>query len=147
MSAILDLDQIACSGNGVVSDKRVLPALTHLAGSLQQWVLVQIRGEVGGLLYGFPQRRGQQLALGREKLVGVFPSLLVTTFRRRLRLFAFLSLGSCWCGVNICSKCVCVCVRVRACVRARLQVTQCPCVLSAQPKHAQGAVVHFNVMI
>lgn len=52
MSAILDLDQIACSGNGVVSDKWVSPALTHLTGSLQQRVLVQIgnRGWGGGVL-------------------------------------------------------------------------------------------------
>lgn len=32
MSAILDLDQIACSGNEVVSETCVLPALTHLPG-------------------------------------------------------------------------------------------------------------------
>ncbi len=46
MSAILDLDQIACSGNGVVSDKCVLPALTHLAESLQQGVLVHVGGRL-----------------------------------------------------------------------------------------------------
>lgn len=57
MSAILDLDQIACSGNGVVSDKHILPALTHLAGSLQQGILVQIWVQGAGLLCGFPKNR------------------------------------------------------------------------------------------
>lgn len=55
MSAILDLDQIACSGNEVVSDKCVLPVLTHLAESLQQGVLVQIRREF--VVCGFPKDR------------------------------------------------------------------------------------------
>lgn len=36
MSAILDLDQIACAGNEVVSDKRVSPDSTHLALSVLQ---------------------------------------------------------------------------------------------------------------
>lgn len=54
MSAILDLDQIACSGNEVVSDKCVLPDLTHLAGCLQQGVRVQFRR---GFVCGFPKDR------------------------------------------------------------------------------------------
>lgn len=55
MSAVLDLDQIACSGNGVVSVKPgsgeggYLPALTLLTG-LQQRALVQIVEAAGSRL-------------------------------------------------------------------------------------------------
>lgn len=99
MSAILDLDQIACSGNGVVSDKWVLPALTHLTGSLQQRVLVQIgKGGVvwGGVVVHSPQRQPDSSWLWRgKKRVGVFPGSLVTTCSRQLRFGGFLSAASC----------------------------------------------------
>lgn len=101
MSAILDLDQIACSGNGVVSDKCVLPALTHLAGSLQRGALVQIdiMGEVV-VLFSFTQGSSSSSWLWEAKgWLRFFLGWLVTTFSMRFILGAFClwtAAGSGW---------------------------------------------------
>lgn len=92
MSAILDLDQIACSGNGVVSDKCILPVLTHLAGSLQQGVLVKIR--YGGRCAVSPKK--VTAAGTREgKAGGGLSWLGCHHLQEMAETFGFFSPGSC----------------------------------------------------